>query len=204
MITETDSNKEPTNKLEINSCTFVNNSNINGGAISLMNVGYVQITNGTKFSGNTARINGGALYFYCNKYGLDLSKCSLNITNTSFSSNLAGSYGGALNWDINEPTMKNVTMVKNQAGIYGDQIASVAKFLVQIPQSELNNTVLNSSAYPQSRRLLQAGNQSSNSSSTIGSISNAQSGGAINLYFVLIDKYGSVYKADNSSKLDVK
>ena len=37
--------------------------------------------------------------------------------------------------------------------------------------------------------------------STTGDINNVQSGGTLDMYFVLVDKYKSVIRTDNTSKL---
>ena len=44
MITEDSLNKDIKNTLIIDKCTFLNNSNSNGGALSLINVGGVRVT----------------------------------------------------------------------------------------------------------------------------------------------------------------
>lgn len=51
-IVEQDVSKDPSNFLIISGSKFINNSNVNGGAISLINVGNVSIKGGSLFSGN--------------------------------------------------------------------------------------------------------------------------------------------------------
>jgi predicted outer membrane repeat protein len=76
-ITETIDNKVPTNEFRITSSTFENCSNVNGGAISLIDLGNAIIDGVTLFKENSAQQAGGAIYFSCSNFGLDLSKCSL-------------------------------------------------------------------------------------------------------------------------------
>ena len=42
-----------------------------------------------------------------------------------------------------EPSFANVTMTNNSAAIYGNDNASVAKYLVQITEPELGSIMLN-------------------------------------------------------------
>ena len=128
MLSEGNSNKSPTNKILIFSCTFSNNTNDYGGALSAINIGHVSIQN-SKFLGNQAKQEGGAVYFSCSHLYTDpsLKQCTLSITNTTFQGNLAQTVGGAIKWDFYEPWMENLTFRNNQALIYGDDIASVPK-----------------------------------------------------------------------------
>ena len=74
----------------IDSCTFWNNSNTNGGAIALENVGNVFIKD-SKFKANTATNSGGAIVFICVNIGVTSSDwCSLTISNTVIVNNSAG------------------------------------------------------------------------------------------------------------------
>ena len=142
-FTESQSNKDPTNLILIDSCTFLNNSNINGGAISFDNVGNIVIR-GSIFNGNTASNAGGAIIFSCQNNGLNSSdQCSLAISKTVFSGNRALQVGGAIKWNMYEPSFANVTMTNNSAAIYGNDNASVAKYLVQITEPELGSIMLN-------------------------------------------------------------
>jgi predicted outer membrane repeat protein len=90
-------------------------------------VGGFIIGNGTVFEGNTAKELGGAIYFYCQSHGKDLSKCSLNFTGKSeFRNNTAGIQGGAIKWNFYEPSNLMSSFFKyNKAGVYGDNVASV-------------------------------------------------------------------------------
>ena len=63
-FTESQSNKDPSNLILIDSCAFLNNTNINGGAIAFDNVGNIAIRNSI-FNGNTANNAGGAILFSC-------------------------------------------------------------------------------------------------------------------------------------------
>lgn len=88
-IVEQDVMKDPSNFLVISGSQFINNYNVNGGAISLTNVGNATIKDGTLFQGNYVDQAGGALFFYCSDYGLDFSKCSLFIESSIFVNNTA-------------------------------------------------------------------------------------------------------------------
>lgn len=80
----------------------------------------------TIFKKNSANFSGGGLYFYCNDFGTDLSKCSLTIANSKFINNIAKEQGGAVKWNFYEPTMINVDFEENVAFIYGDNNASIS------------------------------------------------------------------------------
>ena len=41
-------------------------------------------------------------------------------------------------------------------------------------------------------------------SQSIGALDGVQSGGSVDLYFALVDKYGTVVKTDSSSKLFIR
>jgi predicted outer membrane repeat protein len=75
----------------------------------IMNVANVSIQGGTRFIGNNA-LDGGALYFMCSTLFMDSQDmCTLNISDTVFSSNLAENAGGAINWNFYEPKMSGIT-----------------------------------------------------------------------------------------------
>ena len=137
MITEDLSNKDNTNTLIIDKCTFLNNSHSNGGAMSLINVGRVTVSNSV-IQSNTALNSGAGIYFSCADFGNPLlGMCSLNIMETVFRNNLAGETGGGVKWDFYEPTFSNVSFKNNRARIYGDDVAAVAKYLVKITEDDL-------------------------------------------------------------------
>ena len=111
--------------------------------------------------------------------------CALDISNSWFLNNFAGYEGGAIKWNYYEPTMNldfNKNFKNNSALVYGNNIASVAKFL--------NVTVQNNST-SKSVRLLQV-------SEVV-----VQSGGDFNVTLALFDKYNNIITTDSSSKLYV-
>ena len=185
--------KDPTNFLVISGSQFINNYNVNGGAISLTNVGNATIKDGTLFQGNYVDQAGGALFFYCSDYGLDFSKCSLCIESSIFVNNTAQIQGGAIKWNFYEPSMYNVTFANNTAMVYGQDIASVPKQLLEINSSQLNLTT-----FTVKQNLPDVNNTVSS-----GVMIDVQSGGNISLYFTVIDKYGSVVTTDKSSSISI-
>ncbi|TNV88176.1 hypothetical protein FGO68_gene8013 [Halteria grandinella] len=195
-IIETANSKSDTNSFLISNCVFEGCSNINGGAIALIDAAHVKINQNTKFIENKAAKSGGAIYFKCSDYGKNFNKCKLTINSSQFIKNKAGIEGGSIKWNFYEPIMDGVQNINNTAGVYGGDIASVAKKLIRIDSSELKAT--NFPDYKM-RSLRRLDTTVDNSSGT--EIDNVQSGGQINIYFALIDKYGSVIRTDNTSKL---
>jgi hypothetical protein len=150
----------------------------------MINLGNAQIEK-TSFLDNSAFRTGGALQFFCDNFGKDFYKCSLRIADTIFSRNSALIEGGAIKWNFYEPQMINVTFKFNQAGEYGDSIASVANQLVKLDTPPIGKKSIKGSL-----RVLYAQNQTQ-----------IQSGGKFSMYFVLADKYGNIVRTDNTSKL---
>ena len=66
------------------------------------------------------------------------------IENTSFINNTAFIEGGAIKWNLYEPKLKNVMLLQNVAGIYGNDVASVAKYLIPIDKSLIGDTTISS------------------------------------------------------------
>jgi predicted outer membrane repeat protein len=64
-ISESSTSKAASNSFVIERCSFENCQGINGGAISLLDTGGVEITKGTRFIENSAQKAGGAIYFWC-------------------------------------------------------------------------------------------------------------------------------------------
>ena len=113
-------------------CIFSNSiSKTNGGAIAFYNIPNVEIYS-TTFFNNSAKVNGGAINFYCENFGINFEICSLKIRNCIFHKNNADQDGGAIKWNFYEPYIAGSKFINNKAGIYGDDIASVAKKLVQV------------------------------------------------------------------------
>lgn len=135
---------------------------------------------------------GGAIFFSCSEYyGTDQSKCSLALNNVNFTQNRAEIQGGAVKWTFFEPTLsKSVNFNGNTAGIYGDNIASMAKSLVKIYKNQTSYKTLSKI------RVLE--------DSSPMNVNDIQSGGKFSLYFALIDKYGTVIQYDNNSKLLIR
>ncbi|TNV88136.1 hypothetical protein FGO68_gene5030 [Halteria grandinella] len=173
----------------ISSCKFYNSKSAsNGGAISIKS--YFNLTiEDTDFVNNTAERAGGAIYYECT----EKLACVLRLNNVLFQGNRAFVEGGAIKWTHYEPLMSNIRFRDNQARIYGNDIASIANELVII-EGILKNEIIGSIYYnrdDQTRNAKQLTYQ-------------AKSGGASNIYFGIIDKYGSFIKTDNQSKLLIK
>lgn len=149
----------------------------------------VIIQQGTEFRGNKASNRGGAIDFQCSNYGADFSKCKLTITEASFVNNFAADHGGAINWNVYEPSLTNSNFSNNRAGLFGRDIAANAKRLIRITHEQLQmddlSTFLNSAR---------------NTSSYV----DAKSGGSATYFFALVDKYGQVMRADNQSTLFIR
>lgn len=101
----------------------------------MFNTAAMRIVNAT-FDSNTATEQGGAIFFSCNNFQYDFSQCSLNISNSLFVNNVANQQGGAIKWNFYEPRMVNLTFRDNQAGVYGGNIASVAKRMIVLSEED--------------------------------------------------------------------
>lgn len=125
----------------IRGCTFDQGKAIKagGGGLSISNIANLQLEN-SLFSNNSAEHGGGGILFNCNDYGSNYDQCSLSINNCTFRANSAKTEGGAIKWNFYEPYFSDDTVFKddNTAGIYGDLIAGVAKYLVRIEKFETN------------------------------------------------------------------
>ncbi|MDR1712870.1 MAG: InlB B-repeat-containing protein [Coriobacteriales bacterium] len=95
---------------------FINNDCVNGsggGAVSVLDNGDL-IIDGCSFSGNDTAGGGGAIY-------VGGGSRNFQITNSSFSANTAGSYGGAIR--SNSPTnINNASFNSNSTGQFGGAI----------------------------------------------------------------------------------
>ncbi|TNV88085.1 hypothetical protein FGO68_gene10378 [Halteria grandinella] len=160
-------------------------SQTNGGAITLINYEYAWLRYNT-FTSNTALKAGGAIFYSCTTNYL----CVMEITNCTFKHNYANIEGGAIKWTKSEPQFSDdVIFINNTAGIYGDDLASVARVLVRITDQELGKKF-----YNESGTIIVSQDQF---------IPEFQSGQSINLYFGVIDKYGTYVSTDNGSKLNI-
>lgn len=81
-------------------------------------------------------MDGGAIHFSCSNFGNDSSKCSLNISETTFKDNFADHDGGAIKWNFYPPTLHNdILFTHNVAKVYGNNIAAVAQTLIQLNEN---------------------------------------------------------------------
>ena len=72
-LSESDSNKNSSIKFSILSSKFLNCNASFGGAVYLYNIEKFSISQNTSFLNNSAVDSGGAIYFYCDNYGLDIT-----------------------------------------------------------------------------------------------------------------------------------
>lgn len=156
--------------------------------MSLIDTSNVIIDKGTLFEGNSAWQQGGAINHQCSSTLSNTTKCSLTLKNTKLVGNKALFEGGALKWNMYEPTTSNITMVDNKAMVYGDDIASVSRRVIRISKDELG--------------LERIPNHTRRSLSQ--ELDTLASGGESDFYFAVIDTYGNVVKKDNSSILFIK
>ena len=118
------------NLIVVNS-TFEGNiadSKDGAGAIYLEDVFNVVISNSSFISNNAETGDGGAI-----KLKWSVSNCGATLNSNVFKLNQAGTKGGAISWNLNEP--QNVllnTYANNTALEYGDDIGSVVSYLAFI------------------------------------------------------------------------
>ncbi|CDW76686.1 UNKNOWN [Stylonychia lemnae] len=157
---------------------------------------------------------GGAAYFE-DVQGLLIGNNSNFFYNRAFKEDSAFGgaidfYCGSISWNYLEPIMgPRITLTRNYANIYGDNISSVAKYMTKLSTEQYNQLKIIQND-DQRRRFLQAisselmsATNTNKDSSQI--IQNQQSGGNVpNLYFALIDKYGQIVYSDQNSKLYVQ
>ncbi|MDO5815638.1 MAG: hypothetical protein Q4Q18_08355 [Methanobrevibacter sp.] len=115
--------------LTVNSCTFTNNmADLHGGAIFSSSYEHTLTINSCTFTGNVAKATSGAV---------DASCIGLQITDSTFNQNSAGSSGGAissLSWDGNgnhlKDTITNCIFTNNRAGSHGGAIRIDSKLSI--------------------------------------------------------------------------
>ncbi|TNV74918.1 hypothetical protein FGO68_gene11958 [Halteria grandinella] len=187
VIEQTDKNQaKPT---EIIDCDIIGSrSSTHGGGLALINT-YNVFVSSTKFINNEAALNGGALHYSCNSTGTLNYPCQVLLSGCTFVNNTAGKEGGAIKWNFYEPQYINVLFENNRAGYYGNDVASVAKELIQISKENIGKSAYN-------RSLPIVNSQYENVT--------MQSGGTVSFYFGLIDKNGSFIKTDNKSSLIIQ
>ncbi|TNV88143.1 hypothetical protein FGO68_gene8974 [Halteria grandinella] len=172
---------ERNNSALIKRCIFNESSSLNhGGGMAILNVQSVEISE-SNFTNSRAEKSGGAIYYSCHA---DYQPCRVNITSSNFKGNRARSEGGAIKWTHFEPiSMPQNQFINNSATLYGDDIAGIARYLVQIDKSQLSlKNYKNLDTQPEGY----------------------QSGGKIALYLAVVDKYDQFVKSDTESKLMVK
>ncbi|TNV88144.1 hypothetical protein FGO68_gene4654 [Halteria grandinella] len=174
------SDADRNNTALIKRCTFNDSSSLShGGGMAILNVEKIEVTE-SLFSNSRAEMSGGAIYYSCSS---EYQPCSVKITRSNFRGNRAGSEGGAIKWTHFEPILSQNANFNNSAALYGDDMAGIARFLVEIDKSQVGFK----------RYKLQDSRPES-----------FQSGGIIQLYLAIVDKYGQFVKSDRGSKLMVK
>ena len=125
--------------------TFTNNtfesntaySSLGGSGIYLVNPLNANISSNTFTSNRAVKGDGGAFKYYC-----DNSNCHVNLQSNTFSSNYAGTKGGAVSWNLLEPqNILSNTYSGNIAVVYGSNIGSVGENMASITKSEYNANV---------------------------------------------------------------
>ncbi|TNV88051.1 hypothetical protein FGO68_gene16005 [Halteria grandinella] len=170
------------NQVLIKGCLFKDSqSRHRGGGLTLVDVKRAIIAR-TLFQNNSAQNQGGGLMFGCNASGILQYQCNLQINDTIFKENTAGLEGGAIKWNYYQPTFSKVLYQDNKARIYGDDIASVPAKLVQITKDLI-------------------GQKQFTLEQELSNLRQGSSGGEVQLYFGIIDKYGTFLRTDNKSKL---
>lgn len=120
--------------------------------------------------------------------------CSITIQNNTFSSNYAGTKGGAISWDLKEPSqVQNNTFTSNTAVVYGSKIGAVGESLTIISKSEYDaNVNTNGDVAPVARRRLAA-----------LTLNSHQSGTKIETqHLAIVDKYGYIVKYGNENNIE--
>jgi predicted outer membrane repeat protein len=108
--------------LSINGGTFSTNQARNGGAVFVNAVGTSASISGTTFTGNTAAVNGGAVYLNAN---------TLSISDSTFTSNTAQANGGAMQTTTGTTlNLTNVNVSNNSAGGIGGGVMSGGMFTI--------------------------------------------------------------------------
>jgi hypothetical protein len=100
-------------ELTLTACTLSGNAAKNGGAIGNAANATLTVTDST-FSGNTATPGGGG--------AIDNQGTVKDLSNSTFSANVAGTWGGAL-YTMGPVNVTNSTFSANAAGAYGGGIA---------------------------------------------------------------------------------
>ncbi|CAG9309797.1 unnamed protein product [Blepharisma stoltei] len=125
----------------IDKSIFTNNSASKGGAFYTNNV-MVNITN-SDFKYNQALASGSTIVGGVIEYGIgggfvlectDLSICEFNITNNSFTGNVASYNGGAYSWSDIMPLVESNTFINNSAP-YAADVSSFPVSLVSVDDS---------------------------------------------------------------------
>jgi hypothetical protein len=132
----------------------------------------------------------------------------LTVETTIFTSNLAGTKGGAVSWNKLEPqNISTNTFTSNIATVYGNNIGAVAESIVAISQTVYNqNFGTDGDLSPVVRRNLnEKYNEPAGRDLQTLSVSNHQSGKAIEtLYFALVDMYNVIVKYGNSHRIEAR
>lgn len=186
-------------KVKLTSTNFTSNSANYGGAVYFDDINYAEIkswifTNNTALTGyddEGAQIGGEGGAFYYKSTSSTKSKAVFE-TGNEFTSNYAGSAGGALFWNFNQP--KNISLLtfsSNTAEHYGGDKAWFAQLIKKITEADYNSAI-------QRRNL---GTLTGDTSLTLTS---QQSGGTIeNIYLALYDEFGQIVMSDFTSTISL-
>ena len=118
--------------------------------MQLKNVYRVKIDGGSHFHESYSFGSGGGINYICDALDTAEPRCELDLRDTRIRKNTAQKSGGGINWPQVKPRgilnpklveaelesadnlSRNVTVVGNQAGVYGDNFASYAVKIVRL------------------------------------------------------------------------
>jgi hypothetical protein len=133
----TDSSVEDGDKYVIESCQFVDNSALQGGALYID--GGNLVIKESSFLKNIASFKGGAANIECSNN----STCNFSFFNSTFEGNTAQIEGGAISWSSTMPSISQDTLFTNNTSKYGNSIASYPIRMQYISDNTMSNFTSN-------------------------------------------------------------
>jgi hypothetical protein len=176
-------------KYTFDSNTFDNNTAYGadgGSGIYLINPINANISSNIFSNNNAMNGDGGGVKIECANLF-----CASKVEGNTFTSNNAGSKGGAISWNKVEPTnVVTNTFTSNTAAAYGDDIGSIGETIEKITEAVYNANIDTSGDVSRNLQALD--------------ITDHQSGQVIDtLYIAIKDKYGNIVKYGNTNNINV-